>query len=101
MGCWEEYGKPVIDSPEVRQTVLLVKRVYEFSGVGGNLHVVVDDWNLEDACLDSCEKFIKENPNESGPDQIAAETECLNALRRLSEEERAAVMARYDGYIAD
>ena len=33
-GCWEEYGKPQIDSPEIQRTAGLVNEVYKHSGVG-------------------------------------------------------------------
>jgi hypothetical protein len=48
-GCWTEYGAPTIDSPAIRETADLIKRLRaEFSEVGGDLHIIIDDWNLKD-----------------------------------------------------
>jgi hypothetical protein len=46
--CWEEEGAPRIDTPAIRSARDLIQRVYDFNDVGGGLHVVVDDWNIED-----------------------------------------------------
>lgn len=97
-GCWEEYEKPENDSAEIRATVVAVAKVYEFSSVGGNLHIAIDDWNIDDDSLDSCERFIKENSHEASAEQIQAEKYCLELLRQLTEIERASALARYDGF---
>jgi hypothetical protein len=45
-------------TPAVRAAARAVAEVDPY----GNLHIVVDDWNIEDENLDSCERFIAENP---------------------------------------
>lgn len=109
-GCWEERGKPQDDSPEVKIVADLIRKVYECSIVGGNLHIVIDDWNLDDASLQFCSNQInaggykKPNPDkwdlamESTPQQLRVERECCDALLKLSETQRASALALYDGF---
>lgn len=89
--CWNEYGSPRIDTPAVRKAAELIARVYEFNAVGGGLHVVVDDFNIEDGDLKERYSWDEETP-----EQVAVENECLAALRALSLEERASALALYD-----
>lgn len=106
-GCYEEYGAPTTASEAARRAAALVNRVYDFSMVGGNLHIVLDDWNIEDSNLDYCDGVLRnleagkpDQWTDINPDQNAAERECLNALRALSEKERAAALAVHSGFIA-
>jgi len=48
-GCWEEAGSPAIINTKTRAVAKLIDDVYSYSGAGGNAHIVVDDWNLEDS----------------------------------------------------
>ena len=101
-GCWEKGGRPELDSPAIRRAVELMGKVYEFSGVGGNLHIVLDDWNIDDDDLDWCEQAVSEGGRYGNhdPEQLAAERECLNALRALTMEERHSAMAREWGFLS-
>lgn len=95
MGCWEEhYDAAQIDTPAVRDAAAKIARVYEFSEVGGGLHVAVDDFNLEDAC---CNRFT-DFDNEYSAEQIAAEEDCSRALLALTIPERASALALHDGF---
>lgn len=100
-GCYEEAGKPEIINDKTKAAAALVDAVYEFSCVGGNAHIVVDDWNLEDHnirwCLDTA---LAENVHEAGVEQLDAERACLEALLALTAAERASAMALHDGFIA-
>jgi hypothetical protein len=118
-GCWEEAGKPQIDNARVRAAVSLIEDVYQHSCVGGNLHIVLDDWNVEDGNLEFCSQCIDaagvmplgENPPEfhvrfnsekrkhpDPPDQLAAERACCDAFKAMSETERLSALALSDGY---
>lgn len=114
-GCWEEYGKPVIDTPAVREAANSVAEVYAYACTGGNLHIVLDDWNLEDGSLQFCDGCIKrgghpEDPNDSpwhtkqtlehpdSAEQLAAERRCHDLFAALSVVERASVLALVDQY---
>lgn len=93
-GCYEEYGKPQIISPETIAASGLIRRVYDFNGVGGNLHAQLDDWNIEDEFFDEFKVF-----NETTPEQLVAEQACFNAMRTLTIEQRASALALYDGWL--
>lgn len=66
----------------------LIARVYEFNPVGGNLHVQLDDGNLEDQWF---EKFDPWFP-EASKAQLAAERECFDFLKSMTYEERCAAV---------
>ena len=120
-GCWEEAGKPTNDTPAVRAAAATVTALYEHPNciVGGNLHIVTDDWNLEDSNLEFCRHCIEhagmmpidddaheihkwyneqKRANPDPPDQLAVERACLDALAVLTEDERHAAMALADGF---
>lgn len=100
-GCYEEAGEPAIINEATQAAAALVARVYEFSMSGGNAHIVVDDWNLEDSdirwCLDTA---LVENVHKASDEQLAAERACLEALLALNPDERASAMALHDGFIS-
>lgn len=98
IGCWHENGSPAIFTEKTRRAAELVQRIYEFSCVGGNAHIVTDDWNLEDHNIDWCLNNT-ENIHEAGPEQLAAERECLLFLRGMTMDERYSAMAISDGAI--
>lgn len=87
-GCYEEYGRPQPDDA-ARAVVPLISAVYEASCVGGGLHIVVDDWNLEDESLHWC---LRQTLSDD-------ERRCGEALAALSLEQRAAALAIYDRFI--
>jgi hypothetical protein len=99
LDCWDGYGSPAIDTPDVRLAAKLIADVYEFSCVGGNLHIAIDDWNLDDEDLDFCHDAIRKiDVHEAPPDQLNAEWAALIALRDLTEEGRASALALHNGF---
>jgi hypothetical protein len=90
-GCYEEFGKPKPDSAALA-VVPLIAKVYDDNFVGGGLHIVVDDWNVFDECIEYC---MKEN------DLTADEMQCAEAMLALSEDQRAAALGEYEGFTAD
>ena len=117
-GCWEEAGKPQIDNEKVRGAVPLIRAVYDHSCVGGNLHVVLDDWNLEDGNLEFCSYCIDhggvmppdqcneahesyqaaKRANPDPPEQLAAERACCDAFMAMTEAERSSALALCDEF---
>ena len=117
-GCWTEAGKPQIDTPAVRAAAAAVAEVYEHSCVGGNLHIVLDDWNIEDDNLEFCRGCIegkgampgieegsphwafneRRRANPDPPEQLAAEQKCYELFKALSLDERSAALALRDGF---
>lgn len=106
-GCYEEYGKPELVTPEIRRASELCRQLYEFSCVGGNCHIVTDDWNLEDHhiafCVDQVAAggWFDERTGEThndDPAQLAVEKELLNLLLPMSIAERASALAMWDEF---
>ena len=95
-GCYEEYGKPEIVSPVTLTGLGHVRRVYEFSSVGGNLHCQLDDWNIEDEFFEEFTVYQVDVTSQ----QLAAERACFDAFKQMSLEERASVLAMHDGILA-
>jgi len=86
--CWDEAGQPSMDTPGVQLAVRLIGEVYEESWAGGNLHIVVDDWNTEQEHLDWCGTVIT----------TEAERRCHKVLNELTEDERMSALALHDGF---
>jgi hypothetical protein len=117
-GCWNDDGAPVIDNERVRAVQPLIAAVYEHSYAGGNLHIALDDNNLEDEDLEFCSKCIdgagvmplngstftahvrhnnEKRANPDPPDQLAAERACCDALMAMTFEERVSALGLWDG----
>lgn len=96
-GCWEEYGKPMENAPGIKELVEAIEDVYEFvSSNGGPLHVILDDWNIDDdnvnnECYD--EWVDKEEDDPQGLGRM-----CLDLLRAAPLSQRASALAFYDGF---
>lgn len=91
--CWEEYGRPSDVTGDVVAAADAVRDLYTETFVGGALHIVTDDWNLEDEHLDWCAA------NGAGPDQMTVfEQQALDCLRPLSIKHRATALALANGY---
>lgn len=96
--CWVEYYDSVqIDTPLVRATAAAIEAVYDYSMSGGRLHVIVDDFNLEDHNIEFAEKYLQENAAET-PEQHQVESYCLGLLKNMSIPERASALALKEGF---
>jgi len=112
--CWDEKGSPRIDNERVRAAQALIAAVYEYKASGGNLHIALDDNNLEDEHLEFCSRQIArgghpEDPDHcpwytksklddpDSPEQLAAERVCCDALMAMSLDERVSALAIWDG----
>ena len=45
--CWKKSGSPTDLPPIYEQFAELYGQLYDFNSVGGPLHAVLDDWNLD------------------------------------------------------
>lgn len=86
--CWAEYGEPMIINDAVKLAAKLITELYDENSVGGNLHIITDDWNIEDEHIEMYRKH----------DLTPIERACLEALAALSVEERASANAISCGY---
>lgn len=96
LGCYAEARFPKIVTPATLALGPLADRVYEFSGTGGNLHIYLDDWNLDDTFFEDAEMKVY---YDGDAEQLAAERTCYAALRAMSEDERASAMALWNGFL--
>lgn len=103
-GCWQEALEdagltsvdPDVISPEIVAAAEAVRALYEFNCVGGPMHIVTDDWNLEDGNLASCAEQIKAEEHE--PTRLAA-LDAYWALAPLTEFQRAVALAVWEGFL--
>jgi len=95
--CFEEYGRPVVMTEKVAAAVPLIRGVYDFCFVGGLLHVVLDDWNLEDDCISGCVESAAAGTYERP--MTDTEKACAELMLSMSEDERATALALFDGFI--
>jgi hypothetical protein len=49
---WNDFGRPANWTPEIAETLNLVRELYRIHAVGGPLHVVLDDWNIDAATIE-------------------------------------------------
>lgn len=96
--CYEKYGSPTINNPKVVECAKLIAQVYEHSPVGGYLHIVLDDWNLEDSNVVYCAEAIEKADYSDGFGNEDAERACCKALQDMTIEERASALGLDDGF---
>ena len=95
--CWVDYGSPAIRNDRVLAAVAAIRELYELTASGGNLHVIVDDWNIDDEYFerDPCD----ENYWDADPEQLAVERRCFALLKAMTVDERASALALHDKFI--
>ena len=82
--CWVEAGSP----KELPRNFKEFQKLHDKVGVGGGLHVQLDDYNLSD------EDILKPH---NLSDLTSDEMDCLAELSYMTEAERIASMAHLDG----
>ena len=88
--CWEDAGSPDHREPEVIMAALAVSEAYSHSG----LHILIEDWNVEDHNLDFCQQNMKDRKRD-GP----AEQKVIDLFRKLTVPQRYAALAIDEGII--
>lgn len=79
--CWEEYGSPKIKNEKIIKASIKIKEIFNISPIGGGLHLIIDQWNLEDEHLNNNWELTEK------------EEECLKLLKEMKLEERASCLA--------
>ena len=75
--------------------LLLAPEVYEYSAVGGNLHIVLDDYNIEDSHILWClTDAIPQNIHEATPFMCWVETQLAHALLAIPEAGRESLIKK-------
>ncbi len=101
--CYDEYGKPNIVNEKTEAALALVRQVYEApqGGAGGNLHIVLDDWNIEDSSIYYCIESYGEVESYFGGNYdmtpTIIERACAGAFLDMTLRERASTLAKFDG----
>lgn len=70
---------------------LLIQELYKTEPTGGDIHIVTDDFNVENSDLAWCEHYIKEQ-NKQTTDVGILELAILWGLALLTEKERMEVV---------
>lgn len=100
--CYKEYGSPKIWNDKTRAAVKLIVAVYDQpnGAVGGGLHIVLDDWNLETKHIRGCIDTTKVETPAGDIDTTLTPIEmaCAEHLLTMTFPERAAVLARLEGF---
>lgn len=97
--CWKRYYDSATSSdPCVIRASEAIREVYDYHLSGGGLHIVIDDWNLDDGSIEFCKDHIEATGYDAEPDRLEAERDCITALTELTEMERAAALALYEGF---
>jgi hypothetical protein len=92
--CWQEFGAPIIDSPAIREAARLAKALLEEFPTGGAMHIVVDDFNIDDEDIQWC--LRPENALRGHLE--TSERNFGVAFLDLSVTERASALALSEGY---
>ena len=96
MSCWIDYGAPLKRTPRVLAMAERLIAFDEIEPVGGHLHIVLDDWNLDRDSVRYCERQAKRGSPWQGPD--AAQARLARDLRQMTLRDRASALAIRDGY---
>lgn len=90
------YEGPLVVNDRVREAAALIENIFDnYSPVGGNLHVQIDDMNLEDQFFEGFENWCRDVQ----PGQLEAEQKCFEALKSLTLQERCSAIAITDHLI--
>lgn len=87
--CWNELGRPTSEDPAVIRAAEAIAALYDETFSGGALHIVTDDWNLEDDTLQWCHDSHPLTPVEKA---------AYEALLPLSVGDRGAALAKFEGW---
>lgn len=117
--CWQSAGSPTVWNGSTARVVELLKELSAINGVGGPLHVQVDDYNItgtitpgydywEDEELDALysDGMALGEGHADAPVVVANEGRSLRQicdelaalLNTMPEAERYSALARYDGF---
>lgn len=105
--CWNEMDKPTAWNPNIKRALELVRIIYETEAAGGPMHIVLDDWNIEDHDLECCRIESFQDPaaiaamaDGISSHAVEATIQLVPLMLRMPIEERAATLAYYDGFVA-
>lgn len=97
LNCWKEEGSHAIVNDKTKAAAKLVEELYDEQPTGGYLHIVTDDYNVQqhhiDGCMGARALEIMDRP------ATDIERRCWRALFDMTTEERVSALALYEGWI--
>jgi hypothetical protein len=96
--CWIGHGSPSHTTPEIERAAELIGRVYQESPVGAPLHAELDDWNIDGTIRPWFGPG--DDDDEFTPEFWAAVDELVGLLNGMPVADRAAALARHDGFVS-
>jgi hypothetical protein len=109
---WVDLGRPDDWNPKVKRALELIRAIYVYAPTGGPLHVILDDWNIDDGFIAHAIEDERDgyqnpmhwgcNPYEDYEDYEEQELrasvrELLPLLGEMTVNERASALARHWG----
>jgi hypothetical protein len=102
--CWAEDGKPSELPENADEIVELINKLYAQPDgfTGGPMHVVTDDWNVEDEIVENCLRDINRGLTAGAwsVETCGLAWQIGKRLLLLTEDQRSAVLAKRDGFIS-
>lgn len=80
-----------MNDAQVENAIALARLIYQYSEVGSNCHIVLDDGNLSDGDIQFCLDSLDRNYHEATPDQLELERDLLNLMMGMSRTQRKKV----------
>lgn len=96
----KKFVKPIVNN-KVIECAELIDKVYEHAPAGGYGHIVFDDCNIEDHCIDFCLKSLENNDfgDQCSEEEKEVTKKCLLMFKELTEDERHCAIGIHDGFI--
>lgn len=100
--CGHDDGEELIEvTPEILECAKAVGKVYKHNSGGGNLHVIVDDDNVDCCCDPDSWYDFEQSGKPTGKAQERDEKACLKLLNVLTQDERRAAIMVYHEYLSE
>jgi hypothetical protein len=101
--CWERHGSPAEWTPQTARFTELHNALYDLEPMGGPLHSVLDDWNLDGHIEPYWPALgVARDLEDADPDMMRIRdlcTEIAAILNGWTEPQRYAAMAYADGFL--
>lgn len=99
--CWEAYGRPTDWTPEIANMVRLLRELNRDCPAGGHMHIVTDDYNVEDGDIEYCRAAIQRSSDPFMAATLDLQSQVCSAMSALTPKERIAALAWADGLIGE
>lgn len=97
--CYRDYGSPKVINKKTKALKDVISALYEVHPTGGYLHIVLDDWNLEDGSIEHCINDLNANKFDVSKLERRLTRTCADLLMSATVDERASALAMFDRYL--